>query len=99
MYMASEAAHVISACENHLKKEGIHVKPFTVDEIRGDLLKKFLTDSNYLAPFEVIYIFFIFAPFCMRDYIHFLKTDPHEQTMVLLITLLNSSGPGQTFCL
>ena len=71
MYMASEAVHVISACENHLKKEGVHVKPFTVDEIRGGLLKKLLTDSNYLAPFEVIYIFLIFAPFCMRDYIHF----------------------------
>ena len=96
MYTASEAAHVISACEDCLKKEGVHVEPFIVDEIREDLLKEFLTDSDYLAPFKVIYIFFNFAPFCMRDYIHFL-TDPHEQTTVLLITLLNFLRPRPGF--
>ena len=96
MYIGSQAAHVISACENCLKKEGVCFKPFTVDEIRGGLLKEFLTDSNYLAPFEVIYIFFIFASFCMKDHIHIL-TDPHEQTMVLLITLLNFLRPGPGF--
>ena len=95
--MASEVAHVISACENCLKKEGVCVKPFTVDEIRGGLLKEFLTDSNYLAPFKIIYIFFISAPFYMRDYIHFFKTDPHEQIMFLLITLLNFLRPGPGF--
>ena len=51
--MASEAAHVISACENHLKREKIHDEPFTIDEIGGKLLKDFLTDAEYLASFEV----------------------------------------------
>ena len=39
--MASEAAHVISACENYLKREKICDEPFTVDEIRGGILKNF----------------------------------------------------------
>ena len=93
--MASEAAHIISASKNHLKKEGVCVKPFTVGEIRGGLIREFLTDSNYLAPSDVIYIFFISALFCMRDYIIFL-IDAHEQTTVLLIKLLNflRLGPG-----
>ena len=61
MYMASETAHVISACENQLKKEKICDTPFTVDEIRGQILKDLLTDADYLAPFEVTALFIILA--------------------------------------
>ena len=61
MYTASEAAHVISACKNWLKKERVCNESFTVDEIRGGILKDFLMDADYLAPFEVT-IFPIFLP-------------------------------------
>ena len=100
MYTASEAAHVISTCENHLKREKISDKPFTVDEIRGGILKDFLTDANYLAPFEVT-IFSLFLPFFLQlpeHVFHQSQLIVHscEHDFISYIFLLGSS---QAFCL
>ena len=45
------------------EKEKVHNKPFTVDEIRGGILKDFLTDADYLAPYEVTIYFHYSCPF------------------------------------
>ena len=48
-----EAAHVIAACENRLLAAKIIDHPFSVDEIRGGVLKEYLTMEDYRAPLEV----------------------------------------------
>ena len=51
--MASEATHMVSACEDHLKRERVQTELFSDNEIQGGLLKEFLTVVDYLTPFEV----------------------------------------------
>ena len=50
LFSPSEAAQIIAACEAHLDEK------YTMDQIRGGILKEKLIEEDYLAPFKVILV-------------------------------------------
>ena len=53
MFTPDEAAQIIAQCEERLMKANIISQPFTATEIQGGILKEYLQDENYLAPYKV----------------------------------------------
>ena len=52
--MPDEVAQIITSCEERLLKNKVIAEPFTVAEIQGGILKKYLIEEDYLAPHKVI---------------------------------------------
>ena len=55
-YMPDEAAEIIAVCEEHLIKSGARTTAFTLDKLRGGILKDILMEEDYLAPQQVTLI-------------------------------------------
>ena len=53
LYTPDEAAEIIASCEGQLLKAGTIKEPFTATEIQGGILKEFLTEDDYIAPYQV----------------------------------------------
>ena len=53
MFTPDEAAQIIAQCEERLMKANIISQPFTATEIQGGILKEYLQDEDYLAPYKV----------------------------------------------
>ena len=53
LYTPDEAAQIIASCEGCLLKAGTIKEPFTVTKIQGGMLKEFLTEDDYMAPYRV----------------------------------------------
>ena len=53
LYMLDKAAQIIASCEGHLLKAGTIKEPFTAMEIQGGILKEYLIEDDYLAPYQV----------------------------------------------
>ena len=54
MYTPDEVAEIIANCEERLIKDKIITEPFTAVEIQGGILKKYLTEEDYMSPHQVI---------------------------------------------
>ena len=53
LYTPDEAAEIIASCEGRLLKAGTIKEPFTAMEIQGGILKEYLTEDDYMAPYQV----------------------------------------------
>ena len=53
LYMPDEAAQIIASCEGRLLKAGTIKEPFTATEIQGGILKEYLIEDDYIAPYQV----------------------------------------------
>ena len=53
MFTPDEVAQIIAQCEERLMKANIISQPFTATEIQGGILKGYLQDEDYLAPYKV----------------------------------------------
>ena len=53
LYTPDKAAEIIASCEGWLLKAGTIKEPFTAMEIQGGILKKYLTEDDYMAPYQV----------------------------------------------
>ena len=53
LYMPDEAAEITASCEGWLLKAGTIKEPFTATEIQGGILKEYLTEDDYMAPYQV----------------------------------------------
>ena len=53
LYMPDEAAQIIASCEGRLLKVGTIKEPFTATEIQGGILKEYLIEDDYIAPYQV----------------------------------------------
>ena len=53
MFTPDETAQIIAQCEDRLMKANIISQPFTATEIQGGILKEYLQDEDYLAPYKV----------------------------------------------
>lgn len=52
-FTPGEAGQVIAECEERIFRETGERKSFTVEEIRGGVLRDYLKDEDYMAPFKV----------------------------------------------
>ena len=52
--MPDEVAQIIASCEEWLLESKVITEPFTVAEIQGGILKRHLTEEDYVAPYKVI---------------------------------------------
>ena len=55
--MPDKAAQVITAYKERLLAEHVITAPFSVTEIQGGILKKYLIEDDYLAPNRVNYYY------------------------------------------
>ena len=53
LYTPDEALEIIANCEGRLLKAGTIKEPFTATEIQGGILKEYLTEDDYMAPYQV----------------------------------------------
>ena len=53
MFTSDEAAQIIDQCKERFMKANIISQPFTATEIQGGILKEYLQDEDYLAPYKV----------------------------------------------
>ena len=53
LYMLDETVQIIASCEGCLLKAGTIKEPFMATEIQGGILKEYLTEDDYLAPYQV----------------------------------------------
>ena len=53
LYTPDEAAQIIASCEGRLLKTGTIKEPFTATEIQGGILKEYLIEDDYIAPYQV----------------------------------------------
>ena len=53
LYMPDEAAQIIASCEGQLLKAGTIKEPFTATKIQGGILKEYLIEDDYIAPYQV----------------------------------------------
>ena len=52
MFTPDKVAQIIAQCEERLMKANIISQPFTATEIQGGILKEYLQDEDYLAPYK-----------------------------------------------
>ena len=53
LYMPDKVAEIIASCEGWLLKAGTIKESFTAMEIQGGILKEYLTEDDYMAPYQV----------------------------------------------
>ena len=53
LYTPDEVVEIIASCEGRLLKAGTIKESFTATEIQGGILKKYLTEDDYMAPYQV----------------------------------------------
>ena len=53
LYTLDEAAEIIASCEGQMLKADTIKEPFTAMEIQGGILKEYLTEDDYMAPYQV----------------------------------------------